>query len=160
MPKSVYVICSRDGSVDKFTNSVSIYNIIEGFTIFDVEDSSEEREPTGTEAAWINLRITALWEREDDEMPGDYWHQMLVVTPEGQEHVISESPFSLRKQRRLFISKCSGLRPVSEGYIRAISRIRRRGEEGWIASGEYKIPIRRERTNEEHDVPAEPTGSN
>lgn len=144
MPRPLYIMCAESGSVDKYTNRPSLFNVIENVTV-NIREMPDE---TVTRIRPLNFVVVACWEREDADSPEDVFEAEAVIALPGQEPQIqkqSEFSFSLRFHR--FFINIEGDPPVVTGAAKLASRVRRKGSEEW-ASQEYRLQF------DVHNLPA------
>lgn len=152
MPKPVFIICSESGSVDRFTNLLSIHNIIERLSIRKRDERDGGEVPDG-HAPWLSIRVTALWEAEDDDRDERFEYQVGLRFPEQEEKTVAEGEFMFKSRNYRFVIRADGPPPSQDGSLIASSRIRRTGDDVWL-SQEYEIEV--EMTHEETAATSEP----
>jgi hypothetical protein len=141
MPKPIFIVCSESGSADKYSNDVSIFNVLETLVF-----SSPATNESGRVARDIDhVRITALWRADEDSSNGEYYHEFLIRIPGREDIKVAGSAFLFRRNNHRFI--CDAFLPRGDCAPQEtcdmlfISRIRSVGEEAWV-SQEYPIAIK------------------
>jgi hypothetical protein len=133
MPKPHYIICSLDGSEDKYTGRVSIFSIIDRVHI---------NRPKQDAMPIVALRITAAWLRIDADTDKEFEFQFVAkVPPFGREIELSSGRFVFQEPiARLIGTMLGGLPVEGSGNLVIECRVRPTGEEQW-ASQEYQILV-------------------
>ena len=148
MPLPVFIICSEGGSVDRYTNQLSIYDVIEKITLEPMLEArpSEssgtflEMQPGGRQTAFNSIRMVALWR----QAPGDEGQELefktsLRIPGEQDEVILGQGRFVYKTTlHRLIATMHTGL-PVRSGEIVVTSSVRR-PEQEWTTQ-EYRIPV-------------------
>lgn len=71
-------LCYR-GSIDKYTNLISLLDVTDELTISELPESLPE-----DAGLMVNLQLVSLWRREHDEPPQKIWATFQVVAPNGE----------------------------------------------------------------------------
>jgi len=151
MPKPVYIVCAQSVSLDKSTNLLSLFHVLEGFTLRapsegDVSIEQGEEAPAGIPTINLDFVGVATWEREEQDSPEtEFDFVVQVIVPwEGEARTVNEGKCIFAKPFQRFMARMVlGIPklPEQSGNIRFVSKIRRLGSQEW-QSQEYRIPIK------------------
>jgi len=143
MPKPVFIICSESGTVDRFTNLVSIHNVIEHLTCH-AGESGEKKDGAPGGLGISKMRATAQWSKSEGDDSRAFFHEFTISMFGSPPKVISASAFAFRTPFHRFvvdlILPSSTELEDAESNIVFTSRIRAKGEEEWISQS-YTIPV-------------------
>ena len=86
MPKSRWALLCQGSAIDKYTNSLSIFEVIEGITV--VLDAADAERAARADRIAVRLKgqLISLWGRSNADEPETFWLTFSIVTPKGQEH--------------------------------------------------------------------------
>lgn len=161
MPKPVYIVACQSCSVDKESNNLSIFNVIENVTTTKrpIENVPEGTIPVISPLAMV---VVSSWERIPDDAPEtEYDFEMffhwMPSSPGGVEkhdRVATASFVMTMRRHRTNVDVKPGINFAGPGDFTIESRIRRRGsQDAWISQS-YSIEV--ESKNEELDIPIHP----
>jgi hypothetical protein len=151
MPSPVFIVCSEGGSIDRHTNMVSIFDVIEKITFKVFAKSSEglpppnlqDALPGGKPASLNTLRVTAVWRRADDDENREFEFKTTVQFPGSSEQVLAgEGRFVFNTILYRIISTVYSDMPSQSGAIIVTSSVRRVGSAEWLDQ-QYVIPVER-----------------
>ena len=143
MPKPVYILCSESGSLDAQSNLVSHYQVIEQFQVAQIPESVL-RSGQPVIVPQLKIRITAVWMRELEDSPEEPFEGevLFYLPPDGKELVVHKATFSFGEGKLYrFIVVALGPPFPGAGVLRVVARVRRSGEEAWLAQQEYPILV-------------------
>ena len=126
------VLCSR-AVTDKFTNNVSIQNVIEAINVSGT--------PEPGQLVDITFEIASLWTRSDFAVPSRGHARLTFLSPGGHQVAHVEAELDLSEYERLRTRRCFQGLPVAEpGRYTWLVELRNEGEDEWqqVAS----IPIK------------------
>jgi hypothetical protein len=160
MPRPGYIICSASGSLDQYTNAVSIFGVIESVTVGEARP-----QPGGTVAVTpLSMRVIATWLKGDEDAPDHKFETQIVAFVQGREKEVIRAdfdPFVFNTIVRRFVLPEVVFPPtlaIPAGLLRFESRIRRKDAPEWGERQEYLIVVEQERAVEAAVVPpAAPT---
>jgi len=132
MPQGVYIICSESGAIDRRTNAISIFGVIDTIRFASVSEVSDAKNLPGVSKPWIDIRTTAVWRCEEDELGEAYEHQTTFSIP-GDEHkrIVGEGSFVFKTPLHRFVIDFGGPVFNQAGVIRIENRIRKLGDDDW-----------------------------
>jgi hypothetical protein len=143
------VICSRS-IIDRDTNNVSIYNVIEQINV--------PGEPQPDRVLDIIVEIVTLWVRSDFDVPSHGDARLTFISASGQrggsvEFELDLSEFERLRTRRLF----EGLPVAEPGRHTWLVELRNEGEEEWqeVASVPLKVVFMPTESDEQAEEEAE-----
>lgn len=154
MPSPVLIVCSEGGSVDRHTNQLSIFDVIEKLTFRqlepgDVATSTDGRSSIsemsfGGRLTAINaMRVTTVWKRSECDKDREFEFKTTLMMPgAGEAVVISEGRFVFKSLLHRLVAQLFTDMPNQSGNIVVKSLIRPVGDADWI-SQEYVIPVER-----------------
>lgn len=161
MPSPVFIICSEGGSIDRHTNMVSIFDVIEKITFKVVPKQSEglpppnllDALPGGKPAALNTLRVTAVWRRANEDADGEFEFKTTVQLPGSREEVLAgEGRFIFNTILYRIISTIYSDMPSQSGAIVVTNSVRRTGSAEWFRQ-QYTIPVERIESANQPDLP-------
>src|SRR4051794_40029299 len=89
MPRPIFIICSGSGAEDRTTGLLSIFNVIDKVMFHRVPL------PQPTSPPVVEMRVTAAWSREEQDVDQEYEYEVVVsVPPEGDEHIVGRGRFA------------------------------------------------------------------
>jgi hypothetical protein len=149
MPQPAYIVCSKDGSVDRFTNAPSSFGLLETFRIANVEvlkEAPKDVEAHIKENSFL-CRFIAAWFKDKHDAPDVEFASDLRIYHEpfggGEqtEMLTAEFPnFKFTKHvHRLIQSEMPIPACPLVGFIVIENRIKRVGEADWEKSQSYRI---------------------
>ena len=87
MPRPAYVMFSQSGSVDKYTNRVTVTDVIEVIQVR--RGPADGSQPPGHQSG-RPYRLVAVWMKEEGDNPEDDFEQQVVcIDPNGNEFFAS-----------------------------------------------------------------------
>ena len=136
MPRPQFIVCAESSAVDQEANRLSIFNVMDGITVFISDGNSHstvrpEINPV-TALNSLNFRVIAVWMRIDpDDSPKDeYDYEFTLNAPGEPEKQISAGTFQFsspmyRLQLLVFRDK-----PWTEtGMVKIVSKICKRSSD-------------------------------
>ncbi len=143
MPNPVYMLCCLSGAVDKNSNQISHFNVVEQLQLNIAHRPAEESEGVfiGTP---LRFQIVATWARGPTDDPNDrYEAELSLERPEDKTpQIMQKSEFRFEKRsHRFLVNFVLVPRPEAKsGVFRFESRIRKKGGRKWLRQ-EYSIPF-------------------
>ena len=128
--------------MDKMSNSMSIFGIIEKVSFVSVDDKTDMSSLAKVSPV-LHVRMTAAWKRDESEAETSFEHQTLLWIP-GQEEAqkVIDGSFVFKHQIHRFIAEMSLTGLSQNGTIRIENCLREFGQEQWLIQS-YEIPIER-----------------
>lgn len=83
------ILCRR-GIVDKFTNSLSLLEVVNETWVDEIPgpaDGDESVEGSQAPGMVLDSQLVSLWTRSDPAKPETFWQRVTVTTPDGETHV-------------------------------------------------------------------------
>lgn len=149
MARPVYIICSESGSVDRYTNQVSIFNVIERLRFRRAEDGEPPAGDSVRRSPWLQMRVISVWERESGDAESEFDYRVHLMRP-GQEEPqqIGEGQFVFGDGHlhRIFMD-VGGPPPNTEGEIVITVSVKKSTDQEWIEHS-YTIPVAAESVRE------------
>jgi hypothetical protein len=145
MPRPVYLLCSQSYAVDRESNQISFFNLIEEVKIVKRPDDSDATDKQAVAHKHISMRIVSAWMKADDDSPDQVFEvEVAIKLPKEsgghEETVISRPTLSFTKPfHRLLANEFSIPGVEAPGILWFECRIRRAGEKEWLARQEYPI---------------------
>lgn len=148
MPLPVFIICSEGGSIDRHTNQLSIFDVIEKITfrpVLPAQDGSRQVEvDAGSRPlAFNSLRMTALWRQLEGDAGREFDFKTTVLVPgsaneimAGQGRIVFKTPL------HRIVANYIGDFPQQSGDIVVRTSIKPVESNDWITQ-EYVIPVER-----------------
>jgi hypothetical protein len=138
--KVIWCVLSEDAIVDKATNKLSLFSVLEEITII----SPPPRMPSvsGSEGSGLSImfKLVTLWYRSEVSVPESGFGRISLITPEGKRREGGEFPIDLTEFLRLrHIVTISSVPLVGDGIYRFIIDGRKEAEE-W--SKMCEVPLR------------------
>jgi hypothetical protein len=96
MPRHVRSVVCQKGVLDKYTNNVSLLEIIE-----DIKITPESPLPSGRVNIRASLHLVTLWCRTDRDAPETFEARSVVILPDGSEVAGVPMEAGLQQHRRL-----------------------------------------------------------
>jgi hypothetical protein len=141
MPKPGYIICSASGAVDQYVNSVNVFGVYDVVTIKDVPKEQLEASSLRT----LPMRITVAWVREANEDEDATYESQVHISLPGStkpDILLEFEPFSFKAPvHRLFVPQMRVPPAQQPGELLIECKVRRFGEEEWLASQQYRILV-------------------
>ncbi|HUT12635.1 MAG TPA: hypothetical protein VMY42_19220 [Thermoguttaceae bacterium] len=147
MVRPRFIVCSEGRSIDKITNLVTFYNVIDQLTT--TISSPEPKQPV---FFGLPIHLSAVWMRErDSEKEIEYEAEIRLFSPGSEEPAVLH-PDNFRFGQHRFFRIDALIRPglsgnetlkleLRDGIMRLECRIRPVGETEWL-SQDYPIPVR------------------
>jgi hypothetical protein len=127
MPLPVYILCSESGSEDKETGLLSLFNVIDKLRV----NTGAMPMPL-TAAPITQLRITAVWMREQGDDGNEFEFEVIFRPPKGDEIKAMRGTFSFAMPLYRIIARVIGMFPIQgEGVLWIENRVRKVGAGGW-----------------------------
>ena len=147
MPSPVFIICSEGGSIDRHTNSLSIYDVIDkiAFRVVDPRDSGKQDGPAKVEGRLVSvnsLRMTAVWRQSAGDEGQVFEFKTVIRMPGADEIVAGKGELVFKTPLHRVLSTFQSEMPKQSGEISVKSLIRRLPDGEWIQQ-EYVIPVER-----------------
>ncbi len=142
MARPLYMLCCLSGAVDKASNQVSHFNIVEQLQLHVPPRSL----PDGSIPVPIplQLQVVSTWVRDDEDAPNDKFEVEVLLDHTGEKtRPIHKSTFQFEESRnhRFTINLAIQPRPDSKsGIYRFEARIRKAGTKRWRRQ-EYVVPV-------------------
>jgi hypothetical protein len=146
MPEPHYIICALSKSVDRETNNLSFFNVIEGITVTLQEKPSGEHGPSLIHIEGDASRFTAVatWMRTANDANEDRFDWKMEFVRPDRETTAVNGEFSFGKNRFYRINVIMQMVwPAPESGTLVVScsiRPSDGDEESWITQS-YKIPV-------------------
>ena len=142
MARPLYMICSESGVIDRHSNTVSAFNIIESIQIFEVQNKDDLQSAGLREALpFLQLRVVATWISDEGDRDQEYHFETRLRLPGHDEwQVVHHGTFHWKTKNHRLISNIRGLN-VEQGTLLIVNRIRRTGEEGNWLTQQYEIGV-------------------
>lgn len=145
------MICSEFGSLDRYTNALSAYNIIEKFELsteipatLEVKLSTGEIKTISAEPVppTIRFRLASVWIADDSDINHEFEYEQRFQLPGSEEwRIVGHGTFIWKaRSHRLLAAVGSRMEPVS-GTLRVVTAIRRKADGAEWLQQEYAIPV-------------------
>lgn len=140
MPQPAYIILANSGAVDQYSNSVSLFDLVECYLVCDRSSIAD-----GKEKGFASKphRIVVAWLREGADSPTDVFQgQVVCIGPDGEEFfVVNREDFSFdnpicRWNIELLVP---GFTMLGTHVVEA--RLRRAGDEEWTWRQTYSFLV-------------------
>lgn len=142
MARPLFLICSESGVVDRFTNSSSVFNIIESIQFLRTKDGGDAR-PAGEQDATphLRIRILASWLADEADMEDSFHHETRIRMPGSNTwQTVATGTFVWKTKHHRFITNLRGLDP-DEGVLLVEDRVAPiRPNAEWVAQ-QYEITV-------------------
>ena len=141
MPRPVLIVCAESGAVDKLTNRLSVFDVVEKVNFQRLENPV----PTAI-LPKFKMQVIAVWMRQDNDSDDDQFEsEFVIVTPAHQQEAsVIRMMFSFAPGKQLFrgIAVMDSPLPIDgAGRMEILNRVRKAGSnEGWITQS-YPIFI-------------------
>ena len=147
MLRPLYILCCESGSIDRFTQKASHFNILEQLHATAVPDDLKSIAARPT----TDFTIFALWIGEDEDLEQQFDYVLSVRLPgDEQEHIVNEGDVTFTSRRHRFIGRVIMGSPKEQGTILVESRIRRKGQTEWLTQT-YPVDVSIKRVASEPD---------
>jgi hypothetical protein len=135
MPKPVYILCSHTASTDRFSSSLSLFNILESLRFV----HQRPQPAIGTISA-TNFFGVAVWRRSPEDPVGLFDFELLSSSPGKEQKVVQQGTFTFDGDIQRFYVPFGIEQPweVSGEFV-FVSKVRPQGGQ-WL-SQEYRIPV-------------------
>ncbi len=152
MPKPSYIICSESGAIDRYTNLVSVHNVIERI-LFHKSEDRQSQIPAG-HSPLLSFRVMASWKCDENELGEEFEFENSIDGPGVNRQILNSGSFVFKTRIHRFFVNASGPPPPQEGTLTVTSKIRKTGDESgeWL-SQQFEIDV--ERSPEPEAVPAD-----
>jgi hypothetical protein len=140
MPRPVLIVCAESGAVDKLTNRLSVFDIVEKVLFQRIEN-----QPPGSILPKFKMQVVAIWMRQDDESDDDQFESEFAIVTSGsqQEASVVKMEFSFEPGKQLFrgIALLDAPLPIDgAGRMEILNRVRKVGDADWITQS-YPILV-------------------
>jgi hypothetical protein len=161
MPSPVFIVCSEGGSIDRHTNMLSIFDVIEklNFKLFDKPPSPDDTHVQKSQMAGMkpmtihSLRMTAVWRRDEVDIGKEFEFRTLIQLPGVPEPVVAgEGQFVFKTLLHRMIAGFHHDLPQQSGKLIVTSAIREIGSNDWIEQ-KYVIPVERIESANQRQLP-------
>jgi hypothetical protein len=167
MPRPLYIFCAASGSIDQYTNAVSLYGLIESITYTELKPPPDQPPGTIVVARPLSMRVVAAWLKEDGDSPEQTFEADLIAFAPRQDQPLITSQFPPFKfsapVHRLIVPELSIPPDVDvatvRGLLRFVSRLRRAGETDWTWTQEYAMLFIPEKQKDEESPPPQATST-
>jgi hypothetical protein len=163
MPKPKYVVCCESILHDKTSNLVSLFNVLEGYTVQKQQialPAPQEGQALVIPVAIMQLVGVAVWELSSEaEGGGEFDFELALHLPGLDSPSLTSGTFKFNKKRHYRFLTRMEIAPnpkIVSGDIRFTSKVKPVGTNRW-KSQEYAFPITiesKELTKEDADHPA------
>lgn len=142
MPRPIYIIVARSGSLDEHSKLMSLFNIFERIHIQAVVEGGTA--PETPAAIPVNLppvemRIATVWMADEGEKGQAFDTQLVMEHPDGSEQLVHEGEFVFSQKPatatlfRNIYDVTTFFKQAQSGLIEVRSRVRPKGDDGeWI----------------------------
>lgn len=82
------LLCRR-GIVDKFTNYLSLLEVVNEILVDEISEPADSGAPAEAQQApgmILDSQLVSLWTRSDPSTPERFWQRVTVTTPDGETH--------------------------------------------------------------------------
>jgi hypothetical protein len=121
MIEHVWTVLCRDSVIDRDSNNLSLFNVLEQITVH------SEMEGDEAAVAPIEMEAVSLWSRSDDDVPAKGVQRLTLLSPSGETLASGEQEIDLSKHRRFRNRVRFGGLPV-KGAGRYIFRVEQKNE--------------------------------
>jgi len=134
MPRPLFIICSEHMSIDRDSEFVSLFRLVEAVT-FQPDEEQKLLEDTD-----LPLKIISAWMREEaDDFETDFEFRLGRRLPtSGRFVVMKTEEFRFKKSFHRFIANTIFPGYDGEGIMWFVGQVRKKGEAEWI-SHEYPV---------------------
>jgi hypothetical protein len=149
MPRPAYITCSLSGAIDQINHSVSCFSLLE-MVQFSRVQLPREGQPLPVVKP-LTIRVVATWLREEnDGLEQIFQGQLVLRLPNRQEEIplVDFGNFSFPEPVHRLIVAEVGIPDMAAGLMFVECRIRRAGEDNWMASQSYPILATEVQTHE------------
>lgn len=130
MPRPLFIICAESASVDRYSNDLSIFNVIEGIQVFSGNaDGSPNKSAPADGLPFLNVRIVAVWVADDIDRPHEY-EQETRVRVGNRERRPHHGTFRFTTRNHRFLVNIARFTP-EPGICVVEHAIRKVGDEHW-----------------------------
>jgi len=144
MARPIFIVCSNGVSIDRATNFLTMFQVLEGYTstISETPEPVPVTESVRAIVGDIRFFVTAVWMREPEETPEDEFEYELAITSPGQERQVFDHQHC--KIPKNFFRITAGLQKSSPwdqaGIVSVECRLRKLPDGEWKTQ-EFPIPI-------------------
>ncbi|HKI33848.1 MAG TPA: hypothetical protein VKA46_18490 [Gemmataceae bacterium] len=143
MPRPVYLLCSQSGAIDETSNAISFFNLIEEVKRFKIP-----KKHLASAFRPLAMRVVACWMNADGDAPGQVFEAQFAAKYPNKgeelpdEYIFSTPAFSFKTVYHRLIAPVVELPPFAgPGILWIECRVRRQGEQDWLAKQEYPIQL-------------------
>ncbi|HEY7426933.1 MAG TPA: hypothetical protein VH682_22040 [Gemmataceae bacterium] len=145
MPRPFYIVCAVSGALDKRTNAISLFGLVETIEFHELKPPPDAQPGTPLVVAPLSMLIATAWLREEGDSPEQYFEAEIVCFLPGSDEPALTVPFEPfrfeRPVHRLIVWETT-LSPeldMKPGLLRFVNRVRRAGGTEWTWEQEYVI---------------------
>jgi len=139
MLRALYLVCSESGVIDRYSNSVSAFNIIEAVQIY-AEGAPEANDTPGVPSLpHLSLRVTATWISDEDDRKHEHEHETRAFSDAKGWKVLHSGKFRWTTKNHRFTVHVQKFAP-EPGVCVIQHAIRRVGESDWHTQ-QYEIEV-------------------
>jgi hypothetical protein len=154
MPRPLYIICAASGALDQYTNSMSLFGLVESIRYSELRPQPDA--PAGTPLILkpLSMRVVAAWLKEDRDTPEQNFETEFAVFLPGIENQAMAAlfpPFNFGVSIHRLVLPEMTIPPtldMAPGLMRIVNRVRRAGEPEWEWIQEYVILVEENRQGE------------
>jgi len=152
MPRPLFIICADSGSVDRYSNLVSVFKIIEAVQVLDHKEVQsafsnvgpvEQSGPGDIPSPVFKMRVVAVWICDRSDLGSIYEYETKMLIPGRSEpHSIAAGEFAWRSTNHRFMSDVvAQFQDAHTGSILVVNSIRPKGStQDWITQT-YEIGL-------------------
>lgn len=140
MPRPIYIICAENITVDRDTNLVSIFNVLEKIEVSGIIQHADPKHRRVSRIHGGSSKAVAVWARVQGDEGKKFEAQFEVSFPDGKAESSPILPFVFEGPMLLhrFIMSLQ-MHPIQQsGKIRVENRVRRQGTDTWQSQA-YEI---------------------
>ncbi len=98
----IWAILCQHSSIDKDTNNISLFSVIEELNIVAQPPNTREEGPDDSRTLPLErMELVILWKRSDEDVPEQGDGRVRIITPDGQEFISSAGSVDLTRYLRL-----------------------------------------------------------
>lgn len=136
MIEHVWTVLCRTSSIDRETNNISLFEVIEQIQLAPIGQTPERA------VAPIQLQIVSLWCRSDLERPSRGQARVAIRVPGGVESGTAIHELDLSQFRRLRTRSMLDRIPIAgSGLYRFIVQLRQDGQDEWSEVANMPLEI-------------------
>jgi len=138
MARPLFIVCCESGVVDRYTNAVSAFNIVEAVQYHEGPEAVNVEGST----PFFTLKILATWIGDDADRPHKFQHQTRIRLPGHEWRTIYEGEFSWSSKNQRFVVDLRGVPINTDGTLLVVNAIKRadQPESEWLEQ-QYEIAV-------------------